>query len=172
MWRKKADLFRIVLLNGFKTAGTVLKVVGASWQKTRIGTYILIGAGLLVIGAFFIGYIERPEYDGTYCATAFWTQKVGFQIEYWKQQNDLLNIPKGAARICYKDSIYENGYVSRERNVEKYPYSYLKFLFLYFSWAQIEIETQRSYEDWVQAYGAGIIEGSLTWHQIYNQWTK
>lgn len=51
-------------------------------------------------------------------------------------------------------------------------YSYLKFLFLYFSWAQIEIETQRSYEDWVQAYGAGIIEGSLTWHQIYNQWTK
>ncbi|XP_075163157.1 phospholipase B domain containing lamina ancestor, partial [Haematobia irritans] len=132
--------------NGFKTAGTVLKVVGASWQKTRIGTYILIGAGLLVIGAFFIGYIERPEYDGTYCATAFWTKQVGFQIEYWKQQNDLLNIPKGAARICYKDSIYENG------------------------WAQIEIETQRSFPDWVQAYGAGIIEGSLTWHQVYNQW--
>lgn len=87
----------------------MLKVVGASVQKTRIGTYILIGAGLLVIGAFFITYMERPEYDGTYCATAFWTQKVGFQIEYWKQQNDLLNIPQGAARICYKDSIYQNG---------------------------------------------------------------
>ncbi|XP_046808483.1 putative phospholipase B-like lamina ancestor, partial [Lucilia cuprina] len=135
-----------VYIFGFKTAGTVLKVVGASWQKTRIGTYILIGAGLLVIGAFFISYIERPEYDGTYCATAFWTKKVGFQIEYWKQQNDLLNIPKGAARICYKDSIYENG------------------------WAQIEIETQRTFPDWVQAYGAGIIEGSLTWKQVYHQW--
>lgn len=101
---------------------------------------------MLVIGAFFISYIERPEYDGTYCATAFWTKKVGFQIEYWKQQNDLLNIPQGAARICYKDSIYENG------------------------WAQIEIETQRSFPDWVQAYGAGIIEGSLTWKQVYHQW--
>ncbi|KAH8406810.1 hypothetical protein KR222_004224 [Zaprionus bogoriensis] len=126
----------------------MLKVVGASWQKTRIGTYILIGAGLLVIGAFFIGYMERPEYDGTYCATAFWTKKVGFQIENWKQQNDLVNIPKGVARICYKDSVYENG------------------------WAQIEVETQRSYPDWVQAYAAGMLEGSLTWKNIYNQWAN
>lgn len=99
-----------------------------------------------MIGAFFISYIERPQYSGTYCATAFWSKNVGFQIEYWKQQNDLLNIPKGAARICYKDSIYENG------------------------WAQIEIETQRTYPDSVQAYGAGILEGSLTWNNIYNQW--
>ncbi|EDW73026.1 uncharacterized protein Dwil_GK17322 [Drosophila willistoni] len=126
----------------------MLKVVGASWQKTRIGTYILIGAGLLVIGAFFIGYMERPEYDGTYCATALWNQKVGFQIENWKQQNDLVNIPKGVARICYKDSVYENG------------------------WAQIEVETQRTYPDWVQAYAAGILEGSLTWKNIYNQWAN
>ncbi|BFF97453.1 putative phospholipase B-like lamina ancestor [Drosophila madeirensis] len=126
----------------------MLKVVGASWQKTRIGTYILIGAGLLVIGAFFIGYMDRPEYDGTYCATAFWTKQVGFQIENWKQQNDLVNIPKGVARICYKDSVYENG------------------------WAQIEVETQRTYPDWVQAYAAGILEGSLTWKNIYNQWAN
>lgn len=124
----------------------MLKVVGASWQKTRIGTYILIGAGLLVIGAFFISYMERPKYNGTYCATAFWSKQTGFHIEYWKQQNDLLNIPKGAARVCYKDSIYENG------------------------WAQIEVETQRTYPDWVQAFGAGILEGSLTWNNIYNQW--
>ncbi|KAH8269961.1 hypothetical protein KR018_000851 [Drosophila ironensis] len=126
----------------------MLKVVGASWQKTRIGTYILIGAGLLVIGAFFIAYMERPEYDGTYCATALWTEKAGFQIENWKQQNDLVNIPKGVARICYKDSVYENG------------------------WAQIEVETQRSYPDWVQAYAAGKLEGSLTWRNIYNQWSN
>ncbi|XP_055909880.1 putative phospholipase B-like lamina ancestor [Eupeodes corollae] len=124
----------------------MLKVVGASWQKTRIGTYILIGAGLLVVAAFFVAGMDRPEYDGTYCATAFWTEKVGLQIEYWKQQNDLVNIPKGAARICYKDSIYQNG------------------------WAQLEIETQRSYPDWVQALGAGMLEGSLTWNNIYNQW--
>ncbi|XP_036337129.1 putative phospholipase B-like lamina ancestor [Rhagoletis pomonella] len=124
----------------------MLKVVGASWQKTRIGTYILIGAGLLVIGAFFISYMDRPKYNGTYCATAFWSKQTGFHIEYWKQQNDLLNIPKGAARVCYKDSIYENG------------------------WAQIEVETQRTYPDWVQAFGAGILEGSLTWNNIYNQW--
>lgn len=124
----------------------MLKVVGASWQKTRIGTYILVGAGLLVIAAFFVAEMDRPEYDGTYCATALWTEKVGFQIEYWKQQNDLVNIPKGAARICYKDSIYQNG------------------------WAQLEVETQRSYPDWVQAFGAGILEGSLTWNNIYNQW--
>jgi len=40
------------------------------------------------------------------------------------------------------------------------------------SWAQIEVETQRSYPDWVQAYAAGILEGSLTWKNIYNQWAK
>ncbi|EDV96317.1 putative phospholipase B-like lamina ancestor [Drosophila grimshawi] len=126
----------------------MLKVVGASWQKTRIGTYILIGAGLLVIGAFFIGSMDRPHYDGTYCATATWTKKVGFRIENWKQQNDLVNIPKGVARICYKDSVFENG------------------------WAQIEVETQRSYPDWVQAFAAGMLEGSLTWKNIYNQWAN
>ncbi|XP_017844208.2 putative phospholipase B-like lamina ancestor [Drosophila busckii] len=125
----------------------MLKVVGASWQKTRVGTYILIGAGLLVIGAFFIGYMERPEYDGTYCATAYWP-KEGLSIENWKQQNDLVNIPKGVARICYKDSVYENG------------------------WAQIEVETQRIYPDWMQAYAAGMLEGSLTWKNIYNQWSN
>lgn len=124
----------------------MLKVVGASWQKTRIGTYILIGAGLLVIAAFFVAEMDRPEYDGTYCATALWTKKAGYQIENWKQQNDLENIPKGAARICYKDSIYQNG------------------------WAQLEIETQRSYPDSVQAISAGMLEGSLTWNSIYNQW--
>lgn len=44
--------------------------------------------------------------------------------------------------------------------------------FLFYSWAQIEVETQRTYPDWVQAFGAGILEGSLTWNNIYNQWKK
>lgn len=126
----------------------MLKVVGASWYQTRISTYILIGSGLLVIGAFFVANMERPQYDGTYCATVYWSKNAGFKIEYWKQRNDLENIPKGVARTCYKDSTYENG------------------------WSQIEIETQRTYPDWVQAFGAGLLEGSLTWNNIHNQWIK
>lgn len=126
----------------------MLKVVGASWQKTRISTYILLGAGLLAIGGFFIAEMERPQYNGIYCATIFWSEKVGFQVEYWKQRNDLANIPKGVARTCYKDSILHNG------------------------WSQLEVETQRNYPDWVQAFGAGVLEGTLTWHNIYNQWTN
>lgn len=43
---------------------------------------------------------------------------------------------------------------------------------LFRSWAQIEVETQRTYPDWVQAYAAGMLEGSLTWRNIYNQWSK
>lgn len=37
-------------------------------------------------------------------------------------------------------------------------------------WSQIEIETQPEYLDWVQAFGAGVVEGALTWYSIYNQW--
>lgn len=39
-------------------------------------------------------------------------------------------------------------------------------------WSQIEIETQPEYPDWVQAFGAGVVEGSLTWSSIYNQWSN
>ena len=87
----------------------MLKVVGASWHKTRISTYILLGAGFLAIGAFFLAEMERPQPNGNYCASIFWTEKIGFQVEYWKQRDDFENIPKGVARICYKDSIYQNG---------------------------------------------------------------
>lgn len=126
----------------------MLKVVGASVNKTRIGTYILVGAGMLVIGAFFIAGMERPQYDGTYCAVANYTKNIGYKFHYLKQQTDLVNIPKGLARICYKDSIYENG------------------------WAQLELETQRNYPDDIQAYAAGFLEGAQTWFQINNQWRK
>ncbi|XP_055387142.1 putative phospholipase B-like lamina ancestor [Condylostylus longicornis] len=127
---------------------TNLKVVGASWIKTRISTFILVAAGFLSICALFIAKIERPKYDGTYCATMFWNEKTGFNIEYWKQRNDLHNIPKGAARICYKDSMYQNG------------------------WSQLEIETEEKYPDWVQAFGAGMLEGTLTWSNIYHHWAN
>lgn len=39
-------------------------------------------------------------------------------------------------------------------------------------WSQIEIETQPEYPDWVQAFGAGVLEGALTWSNIYNQWSN
>lgn len=93
-------------------ASDALKVVGASWLKTRISSMILLGAGLLAIGAFFIANMDRPHFDGTYCATAYWSKKSGFRIEYWKQRNDLDNIPLGVGRICYKDSTLENGLVN------------------------------------------------------------
>jgi hypothetical protein len=34
----------------------------------------------------------------------------------------------------------------------------------------LEIETQDEYADWVQAYSAGLLEGSLTWQLIYWHW--
>lgn len=57
-------------------------------------------------------------------------------------------MPKGVARICYKDSIVETG------------------------WAQIEIETQHEYPDHVQAFAAGYLEGALTWGNIYSHYSK
>lgn len=67
-------------------------------------------------------------------------------MEYWGQQNDLQSIPKGVARTCYKDTTHENG------------------------WSKLEIETQPNYPDWIQAFGAGILEGDLTWQSIHNHW--
>uniref|UniRef100_U5EWZ1 Phospholipase B-like n=1 Tax=Corethrella appendiculata TaxID=1370023 RepID=U5EWZ1_9DIPT len=126
----------------------MLKVVGASWFKTRVSTWILIIACLLAIGAFFIADMERPTFNGTYCATSYWTKKSGFRVEFWGQQNELELVAKGGARACYKDSIQENG------------------------WSQIEIETQNAYPDRIQAFAAGILEGALTWKSIYLQWSN
>jgi hypothetical protein len=37
-------------------------------------------------------------------------------------------------------------------------------------WAILEIQTWDKYPDWVQAYSAGLLEGSLTWQLIYWHW--
>jgi hypothetical protein len=37
-------------------------------------------------------------------------------------------------------------------------------------WAILEVETRDEYPDWVQAYSAGLLEGSLTWQLIYWHW--
>uniref|UniRef100_A0A182Q9V3 Phospholipase B-like n=1 Tax=Anopheles farauti TaxID=69004 RepID=A0A182Q9V3_9DIPT len=126
----------------------MLKVVGASWHKTRIGSYILIGALMLAVAAFFLAEMERPSYNGTYCATTYWARNSGYRLEFWGQRNDLDQVPKGVVRACFRDSILTNG------------------------WSQLELESQSSYTDTVQAYAAGIMEGALTWNNIYMHWSN
>lgn len=126
----------------------MLKVVGASWYKTRISTYILAGACMLAFGAFFIADMERPFYNGTYCATAYWARNSGFRVEFWGQRNDLEAVPQGAVRACYRDSLLESG------------------------WSQLELESQQEFPDKIQAFAAGMLEGALSWHNIYLHWSN
>ncbi|XP_046834493.1 putative phospholipase B-like lamina ancestor [Vespa crabro] len=124
----------------------MLKVVGASWLQTRISTYILVAVALLGIGAIILGEFGHVEKDGTYSATVSWNRKGGYRIDFWGQGNDLTSIPLNAARAYYKTGILENG------------------------WSIIEIETSVKYPDTVQAYAAGLLEGSLTWQLIHHHW--
>lgn len=126
----------------------MLKVVGASDVKTRLGSYIL---GLTMVFAILLLIIvegDRPVMSGTYCATAFWSPKAGFHIEFWGQRNDIENVSKGVARACYKNNVMENG------------------------WSFLEIDTQSGYPDRIQAFAAGMLEGALTWKSIYDHWSK
>ncbi|XP_017887359.1 putative phospholipase B-like lamina ancestor [Ceratina calcarata] len=124
----------------------MLKVVGASWLQTRISTYILIAVALLGVGAIIFGEFGHVEQDGTYSATVSWNRKGGYRIDFWGQGNDLSAVPFHAARAYYKTGIFEHG------------------------WSYIEIETSSKYPDTVQAYAAGLLEGSLTWQLIHHHW--
>lgn len=124
---------------------TMLKVVGASWYRTKISSLIILASVILSIGTLFIIYVERPQFDGTYCATAYWTHTSGHRLEFWGQGNDLEEIPRGAARVCYKDN---------------------------FGRPLMEIETNSHYDDRVQAYAAGALEGALTWKSIHGWWKR
>ncbi|CAK9823095.1 Putative phospholipase B-like lamina ancestor [Anthophora retusa] len=124
----------------------MLKVVGASWLQTRISTYILVAVALLGIGAIILGEFGHVEQDGTYSATVSWNRKGGYRIDFWGQGNDLTAVPLHAARAYYKTGIFEEG------------------------WSYIEIETSSKYPDSVQAYAAGLLEGSLTWQLIHHHW--
>jgi hypothetical protein len=92
--------------------------------------------------------IFRTAIDDSYafCATAYFSQKTGYRVEYWKQRNDFEKIDTGCARACYKEQKTSLG---------------LSFL---------EIETQTGYADHNQAFAAGILEGTLTWNSIHAQW--
>lgn len=126
----------------------MLKVVGASWLQTRISTYILVAVALIGLGAIILGEFDflHVEKDGIYSATVSWNHKGGYHIEFWGQGNDLANVQLNVARAYYKTSIFESG------------------------WSFIEIETSSKYPDIVQAYAAGLLEGSLTWQLIYHHW--
>uniref|UniRef100_A0A0C9RIQ3 Phospholipase B-like n=1 Tax=Fopius arisanus TaxID=64838 RepID=A0A0C9RIQ3_9HYME len=124
----------------------MLKVVGASWLQTRIATYILVAVALMGIGAIILGEFGRIDNDGTYAAVVTWNPKVGYKIDFWGQGNDLDTLPRRAARGYYRTRIQETG------------------------WSFVEIETSPNYPDAVQAYAAGLLEGSLTWQLIHHHW--
>ncbi|CAH2048552.1 unnamed protein product, partial [Iphiclides podalirius] len=121
----------------------MLKVVGASWLQTKISSYILGFLGVLAILALFAGQMERIQEDGNYAATVFYSEKTGYRIEYWGQSNDLADLPKGVARGYFRMDIETTG------------------------WSLLEVETDGSYRDDIQAYAAGIVEGALTSYLIH-----
>lgn len=124
----------------------MLKVIGASWFQTRVGTCIVGVVSALGILAIIMGEIDKEEDDGVYSATVFWSEIAGFHIDFWGQGNKMEEIPYGVARAYYKQEIDTTG------------------------WAILEVETCDKYPDWVQAYSAGLLEGSLTWQLIYWHW--
>ncbi|XP_063826325.1 putative phospholipase B-like lamina ancestor [Ostrinia nubilalis] len=121
----------------------ILKVVGASWLRTKVSSYILGILGILAILALFAGQIERIQEDGNYAATVFYSDKTGYRIEYWGQSNELADIPRGVARAYFRMDVETTG------------------------WSLLEVETSDSYPDEIQAYAAGIVEGALTWSLIH-----
>ncbi|KAK6637294.1 hypothetical protein RUM44_007708 [Polyplax serrata] len=124
----------------------MLKVVGASWMKIRMSTWIIGIVLVLGIIVVILGQMGQLEEDGNYSATAYWNEETGFEIRFWGQGLDIENVPTGVARVYFEPHIDTTG------------------------WAIIDIETQSNYPDWVQAYAAGMLEGSLSWQLIYWQW--
>lgn len=103
---------------------------------------------MLAFGSFFIADMDRPTYSGTYCATAYWARNSGFRVEFWGQRDDLEEVPPGAVRACFKHGLMESG------------------------WSQLELESQPEYPDNIQAFAAGMLEGALTWNNIYLHWSN
>lgn len=127
----------------------MLKVVGASWYKTKVSSVIILSALLLSIGALFVLNVERPRLENVYCATADWSPTTGYRVDFWGQGRHLQEIPRGVARVCYKGP-------SNEDTV----------------WPHMEIESNPNFTDQVQAFSAGLLEGSLLWNSIYRQWIE
>ncbi|XP_063216558.1 putative phospholipase B-like lamina ancestor [Bacillus rossius redtenbacheri] len=121
----------------------MLKVVGASWAQTKFSSLILAVVAALGVVVIILGEVGRVEEDGNYSATVYWSEGSGFRIEYWGEGNQLQEIPHGAARAVYSPRMDTTG------------------------WARLEVETHPDYPDWVQAYAAGLLEGSLSWQLVH-----
>ncbi|XP_014244250.1 putative phospholipase B-like lamina ancestor [Cimex lectularius] len=124
----------------------MLKVVGASWEQTRLTFFLLGVVGIMAVIAIFFYEIPVTKNDGFYAATVYWKQGSNFRVRYWGQNNDPTQISPGVARAYYREDSSHTG------------------------WATLEIQTTPSYPDWVQAYAAGLLEGSLCWRMIYWHW--
>lgn len=136
--------------------------------RTKIVFVMFAGCCLLAIGAIILAQIERQVTSTTskavelnffsflsriefndsyaYCATAYYSPKTGYRIEYWGLRNDFDKISTGCARACFKDRKAVSGL------------------------SILEIETQAGRRDEDQAFTAGLLEGTLTWMNIYAQW--
>ncbi|KAH0561778.1 hypothetical protein KQX54_019400 [Cotesia glomerata] len=125
----------------------MLKVVGASWLQTRISTYIIVAVAIIGIGAIILSeFGQRVENDGIYSARVIYNRKSGYRVDFWGQNNELASLPMGSARAYFKHRTLQTG------------------------WSVLEIETSPSFPDEIQAYSAGLLEGSLTWLLIHLHW--
>ncbi|CAG5089411.1 Similar to lama: Putative phospholipase B-like lamina ancestor (Drosophila melanogaster) [Cotesia congregata] len=86
------------------------------------------------------------ENDGIYSARVIYNRKSGYRVDFWGQNNDLASLPMGSARAYFKHRTHQTG------------------------WSILEIETSPSFPDEIQAYSAGLLEGSLTWLLIHLHW--
>ncbi|XP_008559439.1 putative phospholipase B-like lamina ancestor [Microplitis demolitor] len=125
----------------------MLKVVGASWLQTRISTYIIATVATIGVGAIILSeFGKRVENDGIYSARVVYNRKSGYRVDFWGQNNDLMSLPMGTARAYFKHRTHKTG------------------------WSILEIETSPNYPDEIQAFAAGLLEGSLTWLLIHLHW--
>lgn len=126
----------------------MLKVVGASWSRIRLSTWIIGVVIALGIVAIVITEVGRLDEDGNFSATAYYSDEAGWTAEFWGQGKPIDEIPKGVARAHFDPHNTETG------------------------WAIFQAESQSSYGDEIQAYAAGYLEGALTWQFIYWQWSN
>lgn len=120
---------------------------GKLWKNSKILLKIF-KSNLTILFRSPLLHPYRPNYSGTYCATAYWARNSGFRVEFWGQREELGEVPPGAVRACFKHSLMESG------------------------WSQLELESQPEYPDSIQAFAAGMLEGALTWNNIYLHWSK
>nr|CAD7266765.1 unnamed protein product [Timema shepardi] len=156
-----------------------------TWLKVNVYLAVHLVEGKRVL-------FLRVEEDGNYSATVYWSTDGGFRIDYWGQGNILEDIPQGAARAYYRPQIDSTGWallilvllcrwaVLILVLLCRWAVLILVLLcrwavlilVLLCRWAVLEVESHEDYPDWVQAYSAGLLEGSLSWQLIHWHWVN